>query len=175
MYTNFEKSEAFAEYFETYFTTEDDTIPQRESPNEIPSSTNNEHNIIIPTSPKEIQLLISKLKSKKSPDHNLITNKILKNLTSKALSYLASSFNSAMCIATFPSTWKHAIIVPIHKPGKPANFPTSYRPISPLPTLFKLYERILLNRIKPFTLSRNINSDLKPNTPHATKSSAYPK
>ncbi|VVC27228.1 Reverse transcriptase domain [Cinara cedri] len=54
-----------------------------------------------------------------------------------------------MRIATFPSTWKHAIIVPIHKPGKPANS-TSYRPISLLPTLSKLYERILLERIKPY-------------------------
>jgi hypothetical protein len=45
---------------------------------------------------------------------------------------------------------KHAIIVPIHKPGKQANSPTSYRPISLLPTISKLYERILLNRIKPF-------------------------
>ena len=148
--TNFEKSEAFAEYFETCFTSEDDYIPQRESPDEILSLTNNEHNIIIPTSPKEIQLLISKLKSKKSPGHDLITNKILKNLTSKALSYLASLFNSAMRFATFPSSWKHAIIVPIHKPGKPANSPTSYRPISLLPTISKLYERILLERIKPY-------------------------
>lgn len=77
-------------------------------------------------------------------------NKILKNLTSKALTYLASLFNSTMRIGTFPLTWKHSIIVPIHKPGKQANSPTSYIPISLLPTWSKLYERILLNRIKPF-------------------------
>jgi len=55
-----------------------------------------------------------------------------------------------MRIATFPSTWKHAIIVPIHKPGKPNNSPTSYRPNSLLPTLSKVYERILLKRIKSY-------------------------
>ncbi|VVC42657.1 Reverse transcriptase domain, partial [Cinara cedri] len=137
--TNYEKSEEFAEYFETCFTSEDNTTPQRESSDESPNVTNDKYsNTIIPTYPKEIQLIISKLKSKKSPGHDLITNKILKNLTFKALSYLASLFNSAMRIATFPSTWKHAIIVTIHKPGKPANSPTSYRPISLLPTLSKL-------------------------------------
>lgn len=151
--TNAEKSEAFADYFESCFTTEDDTHHQNQNEYSeiISNETNHEHNTTItPTSPKEILSIILKLASKKSPGHDLITNKILKNLTSKALAYLASLFNSAMRLATFPSTWKHAIIVPIHKPGKQTNSLTSYRPISLLPTLSKLYERILLNRIKPY-------------------------
>jgi hypothetical protein len=115
------------------------------------NKTNHEHNTIIkPTSPKEIQLIISKLASKKSPGHDIIISKILKNLTLKALTYLASLFNSTMRIGTFPLTWKHAIKVPIHKPGKQVNAPTSYRTISLLPTLSKLCERFSLNRIKPF-------------------------
>jgi hypothetical protein len=130
------KSEAFAKYFETCFITEDDISSQRVNIDESLNTSNNEHNnIIIPTFPKEIQLLISKLKSKKSPGHDLITNKVLKNLTSKALFYLASLFNAAMRITTFPSTWEHAIIVPILKPRKPVNSSTNYRPISLLPTL----------------------------------------
>jgi len=52
-----------------------------------------------------------------------------------------------MRLATFPRTLKHAIIVPLYKPGKQANSPTCYRPISLLPTLSNLHERILLNRI----------------------------
>lgn len=55
-----------------------------------------------------------------------------------------------MRISTFPSTWKHAIIVPIHKPGKPAYSPISYRPINLLSTLSKVYKRILLKRLKPY-------------------------
>ncbi|VVC27227.1 Hypothetical protein CINCED_3A017657 [Cinara cedri] len=69
--TNYEKSEAFSEYFETCFTSEDNTTPKRGSSDESPNATNNKHsNTIIPTSPKEIQLIISKLKSKKSPGHS---------------------------------------------------------------------------------------------------------
>jgi hypothetical protein len=149
--SNVEKSEAFAYYFESYFTTEDDTHYQNEHPEVISNQTNhNQNTIITPISPKEIQLIISKLASKKSPAHDLITNKILKNLTSKALAHLAFLFNSSMRLATFPLTWKHAIIVPIHKPGKHTNSLTSYKPISLLPTLSKLYERILLNSLKPY-------------------------
>jgi len=138
-----EKSETFADYFESCFTTEIDTASQTEILEETTNRTEKSTSIS-PTPPSEINLIISKLANKKSPGQDLITNKILKNLTPKALSYLASLFISAMRIATFPSTWKHAIIVPIHKPGKPANSPTSYRPISLLPTLSRVYERILL-------------------------------
>jgi hypothetical protein len=80
---------------------EDDTHHQNEHSEQMSNITNNEHNTIItPTSPKEIQLIISKLTSKKSSGHDLITNKILKNLTSKALTYLASLFNSTTRIGT---------------------------------------------------------------------------
>jgi hypothetical protein len=36
----------------------------------------------------------------------------------------------------------------IHKPGKPPTEVTSYRPISLLPIMVKVFERLLLNRIK---------------------------
>jgi len=100
--TNAEKSEVFANHFASCFTPVDEDAvhyDQRENSDKSLNVTNNDkdhNNIIIPTSPKEIQLLISKLKNKKNPGHDLITNKILKNLTSKALSYLAALFNAAM-------------------------------------------------------------------------------
>jgi len=58
--------------------------------------------------------------------------------------------NSSMRLGYFPDTWKIAIIIPIHKPGKQKSSPKSYRPISLLPTFSKPLERILLHRIKPF-------------------------
>jgi hypothetical protein len=132
--TNTKKSEVFANYFESCFTTDDGTHHQNEHLEEMSNKTNNEHNTIIaPTFPKEIQLIISKLASRKSPGHDLITNKILKNLTSKALTYLASLFNSIMRIGTCPLTWIYGYgMVQIHKLGKQANSSKSYRPISQL-------------------------------------------
>ncbi|VVC26289.1 Endonuclease/exonuclease/phosphatase,Reverse transcriptase domain [Cinara cedri] len=103
-----------------------------------------------PCTPKEIQIIINKLANKKSPGHDIIKNKILKNLTSKSLSYIASLMNSSMRLGYFPDTWKIAIIIPIYKPEKQNSSPKSHRPISLLPTFSKLLERILLHRIKPF-------------------------
>jgi hypothetical protein len=67
----------------------------------------------------EIKKIIDRLPNKKSPGHDLITNKILKNLTPKALAFLISLLNSILRIGYFPNIWKQAIIIPIHKPGKP--------------------------------------------------------
>ncbi|GBM51582.1 putative RNA-directed DNA polymerase from transposon BS [Araneus ventricosus] len=46
----------------------------------------------------------------------------------------------------FPNCWKTARVLPILKPGKDPTHPVSYRPISLLPTLSKLGEKLILNR-----------------------------
>ena len=147
--TNIDKCKIFAQHFENCFTTEattKDIILEINSPNIYSTETNT----IQPCSPQEIKQIIDRLANKKSPGHDLITNKILKNLTPKALAFLASLLNSILRIGYFPNTWKQAIIIPIHKPGKPNSLPESYRPISLLPTLSKLLERIMLHRMKPY-------------------------
>ena len=48
---------------------------------------------------------------------------------------------------TSPTVWKHARVVCILKPGKDPARSSSYRPISLLDTISKLYEKILLARI----------------------------
>ncbi|GFR33671.1 probable RNA-directed DNA polymerase from transposon BS [Trichonephila clavata] len=44
-------------------------------------------------------------------------------------------------------SWKTAVIVPILKPGKDPTDPQSYRPISLLPVLSKIAEKIILARL----------------------------
>jgi hypothetical protein len=44
----------------------------------------------------------------------------------------------------FPAQWKDAQIILISKPGKPPNELTSYRPISLLIIVFKVFEKLLL-------------------------------
>lgn len=48
-----------------------------------------------------------------------------------------------------PKCFKIAQVIMINKPNKPPEKVTSYRPISLLPTISKLFEKLLLKRLKP--------------------------
>jgi hypothetical protein len=56
-------------------------------------------------------------------------------------------FNAVLRSQYFPSAWKHARVVSILKPGKDPALPSSYRPISLLDTVGKLFEKILVARV----------------------------
>ncbi|GFU89693.1 RNA-directed DNA polymerase from mobile element jockey [Trichonephila clavipes] len=53
----------------------------------------------------------------------------------------------AFCNSGAFESWKHASVIPILKPGKPRSAADSYRPISLLPVLSKLAERLILSRL----------------------------
>ncbi|KAL4132743.1 hypothetical protein QTP88_009847 [Uroleucon formosanum] len=103
--TNIDKCKIFAQHFENCFTTETTTTNITQQIDSI-KNYSTETNIIHPCSPKEIKQIIDRLANKKSPGHDLITNKILKNLTPKALVFLASLINSILRIGYFPNSWK---------------------------------------------------------------------
>jgi len=48
-----------------------------------------------------------------------------------------------------PRYWKAAEVIMIPKPGKSVTEVTSYRPIPLLPVVSKLFEKLLLKRLKP--------------------------
>ena len=73
----------------------------------------------------------------------------LKHLGPLGLRYLCRLFNLSFAQARIPDIWKHAIIVPLLKPGKPKEQGTSYRPISLLCPASKLMERLMFRFISP--------------------------
>lgn len=60
---------------------------------------------------------------------------------------LADIFTSCLQRGQFPSLWKEATLVLLHKKGKPAGNPSSYRPICLLDELAKVFERIIARRL----------------------------
>ena len=68
----------------------------------------------------------------------------LKHLGVFGIRYLTHLFNLSVQNADIPSIWKSALIVPILKPGKPADRAGSYRPISLLCPEVKVLERLNL-------------------------------
>lgn len=62
------------------------------------------------------------------------------------LPLLTHLFNAIIDAQTFPSVWKKAIVTPIPKSSNPTS-PKDFRPISVLPAVSKVLEKILLSQI----------------------------
>jgi hypothetical protein len=95
----------------------------------------------------EVQEVINSLNPKITSGYDLITDKILKELPIIRVKYLTQFFNAVLLKGYFSAQWKVAQIILILKPGKPPNKLTSYWPISPLPTVSKVFEKLLLKRL----------------------------
>lgn len=117
-----------------------------ESITHLHSASTNEQ--ISKVSINEISDIIHKLKNKKSPGHDNINNTLLKHLPQKALVCIVKIFNACLILGHFPSYWKTAKVIPIFKPGLNKSLPSSYRPISLLPSMSKLLEKVLLTRMR---------------------------
>lgn len=99
------------------------------------------------STPAELKLAIKHLKNRKAPGIDTISNLLIKQLPSSALIFINFIFMACMKLCYFPDDWKIAKVIALHKPGKDPSNPSSYRPISLLSSVSKLFERILLTRI----------------------------
>lgn len=150
--TDEEKANLFAEYLEEVFT----PFPAYNNINdeEIHSYIEAPCQLSPPMklfTPKEVLDHIKTINSFKAPGYDLIVGEILKHLTRKALVLLTVIYNSILRLCHVPIQWKYAQIIMVPKPGKPPTQQTSYRPISLLPIMSKIFERLLLTRIKDNT------------------------
>lgn len=107
----------------------------------------------------EISQILSTLKSSKAPGFDDISNIVLKKLPEKAIKLLTCIFNSCIHLNYFPKLFKKAKVIPIHKPNKPVNNPNSYRPISLLSNIGKIFEKLIYHRLSDFTSSSNVISE----------------
>lgn len=112
-----------------------------------------------PTTVEEVQTIIRDLRSRKAPGADGITNSVLKLLPGPLIVLLVAIFNAALANCRFPDSWKDADVVGIPKPGKCLKNPASYRPISLLKCLGKVYERIIAIRLKKFVELRGLLID----------------
>lgn len=85
---------------------------------------------------------------KKAPGYELITGGVLKQLPRKGIVKLTNLINAAFRLRHVPTVWKIAEVTMIPKLGKDPNELMSYRPISLLPIISKLFEKLLLKRMR---------------------------
>ena len=68
---------------------------------------------------------------------------------------MSQLFNLLLSSATFPDQWKIARIAPTYKGGK-SDDKANYRPISFLPVISKLYEKLFYEKYYNFLVSNNL-------------------
>jgi hypothetical protein len=106
---------------------------------------------------KEVKHVIQKeINPNKAPGFDIITGKILQEISSKCLQVITMIFNSVLRIEYYPIQWKIAQIIMVPKPTKTPRELTSYRPISLLPVLSKVLEKLLLKRLTPILQKKHL-------------------
>jgi len=110
---------------------------------------------MIPTNPEEINSTIISLKPKKSHGYDKISSKLLKVLAT-AIKYPPSLIiNKSLETGTVPKSLKLAKIIPIYK-SKDKSLMSNYRPISLLPSISKILEKIVHHRVYKFCTNQGI-------------------
>lgn len=104
----------------------------------------------------EVCSAIRKLDLHKAPGYDLITAKILRELPDEGAVVLTQIYNAILRRNYVPPQWKVAEIIMILKPGKSAEDPKSYRPISLLPITSKVLEILFLNRLNPILKDKKL-------------------
>ena len=65
--------------------------------------------------------------------------------------------NSCLIHSDYPSSWKHSLIHPIFKTGDPSD-PSNFRPISIIPTISKVVERVVQRQLYHYLSSNHLLS-----------------
>ncbi len=124
--------------------------------------SNNEHSIKehVWTSGEEVLKTLKSLKNNKSSGIDNICYEHLRYGGQRLALYIAELFNLILSSGYIPKQWKLGLIIPIHKGGnKPRTSPDSYRGVSLLPVLFKVFEMLLARRIPEITDSKTFPNE----------------
>lgn len=112
---------------------------------------------LLPTDEYEIRKIILSLKSTPSTGRDGISAIFLKqalNQISKPIAYLS---NLCLSSGVFPNLLKEAIVIPVYKSGDGGSV-DNYRPISLLPTLAKILEKVINTRLLNYLESHSLLS-----------------
>lgn len=166
VYSTADKAEAFADSLEAQFT----PITDHDDPSFVSmvdskvASILNTESDDLPikfTTPNEIKKIINSLKTKKAPGPDGISNKVLKCLPLKGICALTAIYNASLRLSCFPIAFKQANVILIPKPGKDPLLTSNHRPISLLPCLGKILEKIILVRLESFISENKILPDFQ--------------
>ena len=108
---------------------------------------------LFPTTPTECCKIVKNLKNSKQ-EINSVSLPMFKLFVNYFAEVLCDMINLTFSSGTFPDLLKIAHTTPIFKKGD-RNNPSNYRPISTLPFISKVYEKLIHSRILKYLLKNN--------------------
>ena len=99
--------------------------------------------------------LVNGVKVNKATGIDKISNRNLKIAALVIYKNLTNVFNLSITSGVFPSDWKIAKVSPLFKLGDLSNA-NNYRPISVLPTIAQIFERLIFHQLYTYVNENNI-------------------
>lgn len=104
---------------------------------------------LVEVNEQQIKKIISSLKSSRSRDTFQLDNMFFKTHKDTLASTIAHIINLSFKNSSFPDGFKHAIVIPIFKSGDRLEA-SNHRPISILPVLSKIAEKVVVEQLTTF-------------------------
>ena len=136
-----DKADIFNRFFALQSTLDD---RQAHIPNNTPVRCDRFDQLVV--QPEIVYDILSKLDPAKATGPDGIGNRILKEAALPLAEPLSHIFNYCLSLGMFPDVWKIACVTPLFKKGEPSDC-NNYRPISLLPCISKVFERVLFNHV----------------------------
>ena len=105
---------------------------------------------LFPTTEQETKKIIRSLKSKSSSGYDGISNILLKAIAPEITSPLTAIFNKSFKEGKFPDKMKIAEVLPLYKSKGQKDIMNNYRPVSLLPVISKVLEKLVHRRVNSF-------------------------
>ena len=148
----YDKATILNEHFanQARLNTHDKDLPQLHSPTHVP------HLMEVQVTEQEVLKMLNSLDTNKSAGPDKVPNKLLKMCALLIANPLCKLFNKSLQAGIFPLSWKKACVTPIFKQKGSRSDPTNYRPISLLPNLSKILEKLVFNKIYEHLSENNL-------------------
>ena len=166
--TNADKAQLFAKSVERHFGIQSDNFDSKhfnevnqfiednyvyfyppEDPHDYRADMDDDHDLVADIDSDTLIRIVKFLKRGKAPGPDNIHNEGLRlGTTTSLFHHLARLFTSSIQIGHIPTAWKLATLCMLLKPDKLHSLTTSYRPISLMSSIMKLFERVIEQRLR---------------------------
>jgi ribonuclease HI len=148
--TNYEKAEALIRRFADTSKAE---VKERRQKIIIAEQENPQ-----PFTQEELRTAMKQMRRGSAPGQDEIPIEMLSHIGPRGEMKILDIMNKSLETGTLPKEWKSGTIIPLLKPGKPASYLASYRPVTLTTHISKVAERMIANRLA-FRLKGKLSED----------------